>query len=270
MNKTLNEMLFERIKNLNLIFDTHAHYNDEKFKENRSETLEYVHKNGVSNICNMSSSLEECETSVEIAQQFEFVFCAVGIHPENVANLPPNWLEKLEYYAKQNKVVAIGEIGLDYHYENFDKEKQIEMFEQQMSLAKKLNLPVAIHSRDAFEDTTKILKKFPEVRGVVHCFSGSVQSALTYVAMNYFIGFTGILTFKNAKNVKKVAEAVPISKIVLETDCPFLAPEPWRGQVCNSAMLVSVVEALAEIKKIPIEEVVKTTNRNAFELYRIK
>lgn len=269
MNNDSNE-IFEYIKNMNLMFDTHAHYNDAKFLKNQTEILEYVHRNGVKHICNMSASLEECETSVEIAKKFDFVFCAVGIHPENVEQLEGNWVDKLENFAKQKKVVAIGEIGLDYHYENFDRNKQIEVFEKQLSLAKKLGLPVAIHSRDAVYDTVQILKKFPEVKGVVHCFSGHAQTALDYVSMGYFIGFTGILTFKNSKYVKEAAKAVPLSKIVIETDCPFLAPEPWRGQICDSAMLVSVVKTLSEIKEISVDEVVKSTQRNAFELYRIQ
>ena len=269
MNKESDE-IFEQIKNINLIFDTHAHYNDPKFIENQFEILDYVHKNGVSNICNMSASLEECETSIELAKKFDFMFCAVGIHPENVENLNEGWIEKLEKLAKQKKVVAIGEIGLDYHYENFDKDKQIDSFESQLELAKKLNLPVAIHSRDATFDTTNILKKFSSVNGVVHCFSGSVEFAKQILNLGYFIGFTGILTFKNSKQIKEVARVVPLEKIVIETDCPFLAPEPWRGEICNSAMLVSVVKKLAEIKEVSVEEIVKVTHKNAFKLYRIK
>lgn len=269
MNSSL-EQSFEQIKNMNLIFDTHAHYNDPKFSENQFEILNYVHQNGVSNVCNMSASLEECATSVELAKKFDFVFCAVGIHPENVDSLNENWQAELESFAKQEKVVAIGEIGLDYHSENFNKNKQIEVFEQQMEIAQKLDLPVAIHSREAAFDTITVLKKFSSVKGVVHCFSGSVETAEQLLDLGYFLGFTGILTFKNSKQVKQVARAVGLSRMVIETDCPFLAPEPWRGQVCNSSMLVSVVKTLAEIKEVSFEEVVKVTNKNAFELYRIK
>ena len=229
---------FEKIKMLNSIFDTHAHYNDPVFNNNQNEIIEHIKQNGISNVCNISASLKECQTSIELANKYDFFVCAVGIHPENVYNLPDDWITKLEKFATQKKVVAIGEIGLDYHYDKFDKNKQIEIFSQQMKLAQKLNLPVVIHSRDASLDTLNILKKFPEVKGVVHCFSGSVETALNYLEMGYFIGFTGIITFKNAKQVKKVAEKIPLENIVIETDCPYLAPEPWRGQICNSSMLV--------------------------------
>ena len=262
--------MLEKIKQLNAIFDTHAHYNDKKFDKNRIEIIKHIKKNGVSNVCNISSSLEECKTSIELANKFDFFICTVGIHPENIYNLPNDWTIKLENFAKQKKVVAIGEIGLDYHYDKFDKNKQIETFENQMNIAAKFNLPVVIHSRDATMDTLNIIKKFPTVRGVIHCFSGSAESALKYIELGYFIGFTGILTFKNAKQVKTVAKIVPIEKVVIETDCPFLAPEPWRGQICNSSMLISVVQELAKIKQIEIEDVVKITQKNGFKLYRIK
>lgn len=260
----------EKFKLLNSIFDTHAHYNDPKFDENREEIIEYIQTKGVCNVCNMSASLKECETSIELAKKHSFMFCAVGIHPENVDELEKNWIEKLQNYARLEKVVAIGEIGLDYHGTDFDKDVQVEVFEKQMNLAEKENLPVAVHSRNASEDTVKILKKFNSVNGVVHCFSGSVETAKQLLDLNYFIGFTGILTFKNSKQVKEVAKFVPVDRIVIETDCPFLAPEPWRGTVCNSAMLVSVVQVLAEIKQLSVEEILRITKKNAFELYRIK
>lgn len=255
---------------INSIFDTHAHYNDAKFDDNRFELIKHIHQNGVSNVCNVSDSLEDCKSSIELAQKVDFFVCAVGIHPEKIYNLPTDWTTKLEQFAKQDKVVAIGEIGLDYHYEQFDKNKQIEVFEQQMELAQKLNLPVAIHSRDAALDTLTILKKFPNVTGVVHCFSGSIETALNYIELGYFIGFTGIVTFKNAKKVKEVAKAVPLKNMVIETDCPYIAPEPWRGQICNSTMLVSVIQELANIKNLTTGEIAQATKENGFKLYRIK
>ncbi len=261
---------FEKIKKIGLIFDTHAHYNSVEFDKNRNEVIDYISQNGVKKVCNISSSLDECCSSIELAQNFDFIYCTVGIHPENIYNLKENWLDELETLAKKNKVVAIGEIGLDYHYESFDKSKQLEVFTKQLELADKLNLPVAIHSRDAANDTIETLKKFNKITGVIHCFSGSVPIALTYLEMGFFVGITGIITFKNAKQIKETIKQIPLEKIVIETDCPYLAPEPWRGKVCNSAMLVSVIEAISQIKQISIEDVVTQTYKNGLKLYRIE
>lgn len=262
-----DDEIFKKIRDMNSIFDTHAHYNDPVFENNYQEVIDFVLSNGVSHVCNMSANLDECESSIKIAQNYENICCAVGIHPINTKELEPDWISKLENYAKQKKVVAIGEIGLDYNEKGFDKKTQIEVFKAQLDLARRLNKPVAIHSRDAIFDTIETLKKFPDVHGVVHCFSGSVETASILIDMGFFLGFTGIVTFKNAKVVKEVAKSIPLSNMVIETDCPFLAPEPWRSKTCNSAMLVSVIKTIAEIREVDVKTIVESTRNNAFKLY---
>lgn len=257
------------MNNLMGIFDTHAHYDDAKFNKNRDELLSSMKANGVSYICNVGSDLKSSETSIELSNNYEFIYSAVGAHPECVDNLPSDWLNLIENLSEQNKVVAIGEIGLDYHYPNFSKKKQFDVFEKQLNLAQKLNKPVIIHSRDAVADTISILKNFPKVSGVIHCFSGSAEVACRYIEMGWYLGFTGVVTFKNAKKAVEAVGAIPIEKLVIETDCPYMAPEPWRGSCCNSKMLVSVANKIAEIKGMLPQEVVDITRNNAFKLYGI-
>lgn len=251
------------------IFDTHAHYDDVKFCDIRDDLLSSMNKDGVSYICNVGADLKSSEASIELANNYEFIYSAVGVHPECVNNLPANWLKQIENFTKKDKVVAVGEVGLDYHYPGFSKKKQFDVFEKQLDLAKKLNLPVIIHSRDAVEDTISILKNFPEVSGVIHCFSGSTEVACRYIEMGWYIGFTGVVTFKNAKKAVEAAGTIPVEKLVIETDCPYMAPEPWRGKCCNSKMLVSVANKIADIKGMLPQEIVDITRNNAFKLYRI-
>ncbi len=254
----------------NKIFDTHAHYNDEKFKNNMDNLLKKVHSEGVTNITNVGADLKESLESIELAKKYDFVYSSVGIHPFNVNNLEENWEEKLLNLAKNEKVVAIGEAGLDYSEKNFSKEKQFEVFEKQLNLAEKLNLPAIIHSRDAEEDTLSIIENFPNVKGVIHCFSGDLKLAEKYVEMGWFIGFTGIVTFKNADKTKKVAECMPLNNMVVETDCPYMAPEPLRGKVCDSSMLKFIIQKIADLRNISYDEVMNKTFENALKLYRIK
>ena len=252
------------------IFDTHAHYNDEKFKNNQDEIINYVHNNGVEKICNVGTSLEESKEAIELSQKYGFIFSSVGIHPFNVNSLNSNWEEEILNLAKNKKVVAIGEAGLDYTAKEFSKNEQFDVFEKQLNLSKILKLPVIIHSREAEEDTLAILKNFPDVKGVIHCFSGDYELAEKYVDLGWFIGFTGVITFKNGEKTRKAAFAVPNEKIVVETDCPYMAPVPFRGQVCNSAMLTSIIEKIAEIKNMSYDEILNQTNLNAHNLYKIK
>lgn len=251
------------------VFDTHAHYDDVRFGDTRDDLLSSMNKDGVSYICNVGSDLRSSETSIELASKYEFVYSAVGVHPESIYNLPQDWLNRVENFAKQDKVVAVGEIGLDYHYPDYSKKKQFDAFERQLDLAKNLKKPVIIHSRDAVEDTISILKNFSEINGVIHCFSGSAEVACKYIEMGWYIGFTGVVTFKNAKKVVEAVRVVPTEKIVIETDCPYMAPEPWRGRCCNSKMLVSVATKIASIKNLLPQEIVDITRKNAFKLYKI-
>lgn len=257
------------MNNLAGIFDTHAHYDDVKFDENRDDLLSSMNASGVSYICNVGFDLKSSQTSIELADKYGFIYSAVGIHPECVDNLPVDWLNQVENLVGQNKVVAVGEIGLDYHYSGFSKKKQFDVFEKQLDLAQTLNKPVIIHSREAVEDTISILKNFPKISGVIHCFSGSAEVACKYIEMGWYIGFTGVVTFKNAKKAVEAVRVIPIDKIVIETDCPYMAPEPWRGSCCNSKMLISVANKIADIKGLLPQEVVDITRENAFRLYRI-
>ena len=251
------------------IFDTHAHYDDVKFDGERDQILLSMHDAGVSNICNVGADLESSRASVELAGKYDFVYCSVGVHPTCVDNLPDDWLNQVENLADSDKVVAIGEIGLDYHFPGFSKSRQFEVFEKQLELAMSISAPVIIHSRDAVEDTVAVLKNFPRVSGVIHCFSGSPQVACKYVEMGWNVGFTGVITFKNAKKVAEAAKVVPNDRIVIETDCPYMAPEPFRGSRCDSRMLTFVASKIAQIKGMLPQELVDMTRKNAFNLYKL-
>ncbi len=251
------------------IFDTHAHYDDAKFDGEREQILSSMNDAGVSNICNVGADLESSKASVKLASEYDFIYCSVGVHPTCVDDLPNDWLDQIENLAKLDKVVAIGEIGLDYHFPDFSRSGQLDAFEKQLELAQSLEVPVIIHSRDAVEDTVAVLKNFPKVSGVIHCFSGSPQVACKYVEMGWNIGFTGIVTFKNAKKAAEAAKVVPNDRIVIETDCPYMAPEPFRGSRCDSRMLVFVASKIAQIKGMLPQEFVDMTRKNAFNLYKI-
>ena len=255
----------------NKIFETHAHYEDVKFDSDREELLASLPKQNIEYVINVGSNLETTNKSIELAKQYDYIYAAIGVHPSDVEELDESSYDVLEKAAKFEKTVAIGEIGLDYYW---DKEpavqaKQREWFKRQMLLAKQHNLPVIIHSRDAAEDTMRVMKevKAEEIPGVIHCYSYSVEMAKEFVKMGYYIGIGGVLTFKNAKKLKEVAAEIPLERILLETDCPYMAPEPHRGERNSSLYLPYVVEKLAEIRNISKEEIISTTNQNARKLF---
>ena len=251
------------------IFDTHAHYADHSFDEDRDILLSSLPERGVAFITLASSSVEDTAENAAIAGKYSYIYAAAGVHPESVDTNPENYLDIVRKTAvSSDKVKAIGEIGLDYHYENYDCEKQIKIFEEQLDLAKELDLPVIVHSRDACEDTMKILKKH-RPRGVVHCFSGSAETAREVIALGMYIGFTGVLTFKNAKKALKALAEVPIDRLLLETDCPYMAPVPFRGKRCDSSMIAYTAEKAAEIKGIDTQELIDITCMNAKKFYSI-
>lgn len=252
------------------IFDSHAHYDDPAFSADRESLLRSMRERGVGRICNVAADLDSCQTSIDLAARYDFVWASCGIHPEFAERTPDGWQSKLLEYASNGKVAAIGEIGLDYHMPDSNRLAQTRLFCEQMELADQLELPVIIHCRDAVEDTLKVLKSFPRVKGVMHCFSASAEVGMQLVEMGWYIGFTGVLTFKNAKKAVGAAQAVPLDRILIETDCPYMAPEPWRGKRCDSSMLSSVVSKLAEIKGIDAEQVVSATYANACEVYRLE
>ena len=233
-----------------MIFDTHAHYDDEQFQEDRDALLEAMPSLGVGTIVNVSATYESCLHAVELAKKYPHVYAAVGIHPD--------------------KVGAVGEIGLDYYWDNESHEVQRKWFVRQLELAKELNLPVVIHSRDAAADTMNVMENYAkDLEGVIHCYSYSKEMAEEYVRMGFYIGIGGVVTFKNSKKMKEVVGAVPLERILLETDCPYLAPEPFRGKRNQSSYLLYVAEQIAELKGISAEEVIATTEENARRMYRL-
>lgn len=247
--------------------DSHAHYDAEQFDPDREELLNRIHEGGVLKIVNMGCNLVRSRLSVEYAEKFPFMYAAVGIHPEDVEGTPEDYLETLKKWAVLPKTVAIGEIGLDYHYEGYDPDLQKRIFEEQLDLAEELSLPVVIHSRDATEDCMNILRKRGKVRGVMHCFSGSAETAWQVLDLGMNISFTGVLTFKNARKSIEALEAVPLERLMLETDCPYMAPEPNRGKRCDSSMIVHIIQKIAEVKGVSPEQVAKQTTENTLNLF---
>ena len=247
--------------------DSHAHYDDDAFDSDRDELLPRIHEGGVKYIVNMGCNMERSRFSVEYANKYPFIYAAVGIHPEDVDKAPADYLSHLRNWAADPKVVAIGEIGLDYHYEGYNADLQKKIFEEQLDLAQELDLPVVIHSRDATEDTLNILRKRGKVKGVMHCFSGSAETAKQVLDLGLNISFTGVLTFKNAKKAIGALEVTPLDRLMLETDCPYMAPEPNRGKRCDSSMIVHIIGKISEIKNVPPEDVARQTVENTLSLF---
>ncbi|WP_010681079.1 TatD family hydrolase [Acetivibrio cellulolyticus] len=255
-----------------MLFDTHAHYDDEKFIEDRFDVIEKAHSSGVSYIINASTDIKSCKESLAFAQKYEYVYAAVGIHPHELDGVDDSTLAKLLEFAKEDKVVAIGEIGLDYYYDTAPREIQQHWFSQQIDLARELRLPIIVHDRDAHQDSVDIIKaqKASEVGGVFHCYSGSVEMAKELINCNFYISVGGSLTFKNAKKLVEVVRCIPMERLLIETDCPYLTPEPHRGKRNDSSYVRFVAEKVAEIRQMDFEEVAEATLRNAKELFKIK
>ena len=251
-----------------MIFDTHAHYDDEQFNEDREALLSSMQENGVAGIVNVGASLEGCKASMEFAKKYPFMYAAVGVHPDACGALNEETFAELEKWCQEEKVVAVGEIGLDYHWDVEPREVQQKWFIRQIELARKLNLPINVHSRDAAEDTFNIIKEHAKgLKGIIHCFSGSKELAVEYVKMGFHFGVGCVVTFKNGKKMKQVVDAIPLESIVLETDCPYLAPEPYRGKRNNSVYIQHVAEEIARIKNVAIEEVLQKTEEIARKVY---
>lgn len=254
-----------------MIFETHAHYDDEAFDEDRDILLSSMHENDIEYIVNVGASLKSTAASVELAKKYPFIYAAAGVHPSETGELDEAGFAWLKEQCLLEKVVAVGEIGLDYYWDEPAHELQKIWFERQLDLAREVKKPVIIHSRDAAKDTFDIMvkKNAGEIGGVVHCYSYSAEMALEYVKMGFYIGIGGVVTFKNGKKMKEVVEALPIERILLETDSPYLSPEPNRGKRNSSLNLPYVVQKIAEIKRIPYKEVVDITLRNAKCMYRL-
>ena len=254
-----------------MLFDTHAHMDDHAFDDDRAELLAELSDRQIALLMNPGCSLESSRNAVKLANSYDYIYAAVGSHPDVADEVNTEVLEEYRRLCKGNeKVKAIGEIGLDYHYEDIPRDLQKKAFRAQMALAAELDLPAIVHERDAHEDGMAIVKEFPNVKGVFHCYSGSAEMARQLVNMGWYIGFTGVLTFKNARKAVETAASIPLDRIVLETDCPFMAPEPYRGKRNHPGYLPRMAEKLAEIRGLPVEEVIRITTQNAKRLYRIE
>nr|WP_302136115.1 TatD family hydrolase [uncultured Schaedlerella sp.] len=253
-----------------MIFDTHAHYDDPQFDPDREALLGQMEAGGVGTIVNASASVESWERVLELTRKYPFVYGMIGVHPDEVGGLDEEVFARMKRLLKDEKLVAVGEIGLDYYWDKEKHDLQKEWFVRQLALARQEGLPVNVHSREAAADTMEILKEHGRGMDViVHCYSYSREMAEEYVKMGYLIGVGGVATFKNAKKLKEAVQAVPLSHIVLETDCPYLAPEPYRGKRNSSLNLAYVAQAVAELKGVTAEEVIRATEENAQAFYRI-
>lgn len=253
---------------MNNIFDSHAHYDDERFDEDRESLIPSLAAGGVRAVINAGADMKTSRRGLAYTKQYEYFYCAVGIHPQAAGEYTPKDLLELSALCREPKVVAIGEIGLDYHYEQPDREVQKAAFAAQLSLARQLEKPVIIHSRDATADIISYLKKY-RPKGVVHCYSGSVETAKELLSMGLYLGFTGVVTFQNARQVAEVVAATPLSRLLLETDCPYMAPAPHRGKRCDSRMIELTAQRIAEIKGIPTQELVDIATENTCRLFGI-
>ena len=253
-----------------MLFDTHAHMDDRAFDADREELLRSLPEQGLNLVMNPGCSLESSRNVSRLTREYDFLYGAVGSHPDAADEVNDAVLAEYRELCKLNsKIRAIGEIGLDYHYEDIPRQIQMQAFRSQMELARELDLPVIVHERDAHEDGMSVVRDFPTVTGVFHCYSGSAEMARQLVDKGWYIGFTGVLTFKNARKAVEVASSIPLERIVLETDCPYMAPEPFRGKRNHPGYLYRMAEKLAEIRGLSVEEIHAVTTENGRRLYRI-
>lgn len=250
------------------IFDTHAHYDDEKFDEDRKSLLESLPSKGVVNIINCGCDLQSSLKSIEFTEKYDYFYCAVGIHPSNITDASYEELDKIKELYRRDKCVAVGEIGLEYHYDFVPKDLQLDIFEKQLRLANELDLPVIVHDREAHEDTINILKKY-KPKGVVHCFSGSVEMAKEVLKLGMYIGLGGAVTFKNARKPLEIAEYLPSDRLLLETDCPYMSPVPFRGQRNSSDLIAFSAKKIAEVRNTDTQQLINIAAENAHRLFKI-
>ena len=252
-----------------MYFDSHAHLDDGRFQEDFDDILARMKENGVTAMMNIGCDLPSSENSVRLAQTYDWIWAAVGSHPDDAAQVDEARIEEYRALCEDPRVKAIGEIGLDYHYEDPPRDVQQRAFRMQMELAQKLSLPVVIHEREAHEDGLRIISDFPDVTGVFHCFSGSYEMAKELIRRGWYIGFTGVVTFKNARKAVEVAEKIPLDRILIETDCPYMAPEPFRGRRNDPSLVPFVAKKIAEIRGISAEEAAAATEENSKRLFRL-
>ncbi len=252
-----------------MYFDSHAHLDGQRFDADRDEVFQELKNHGVSRIMNVGCDLESSERSIALAETYDFVYASVGSHPDDADHVDGRLLDRYRQLAQHEKVRAIGEIGLDYHYEDVPRARQIIAFEEQIELAEALKLPVIVHMREAVEDAMAIVKRHPELRGVFHCFSGSKELAQWLTDRGWYIGFAGVVTFKNARRALEAVQAIPLDRILIETDCPYMAPEPYRGRRNDSRYVPLVAAKIAELKGISPVEAGLQTAQNAKTLFGI-
>lgn len=253
-----------------MFFDSHAHYEDSRFDKDRFLLLDSFKDEGIDYVVNIGTNLETTMKSIDLAEKYDFIYATGAFYPDEVVDITEDDILALEKLCQNKKIVAIGEIGLDYHYEDVPKDKQIYWFERQMQLAKKLDLPVVIHMRDSTKDTLDVLKQNNVKGGVMHCFSGSKETAETVLDLGYYISFSGTVTFKNAKNLAECAKIVPDERLLIETDCPYLSPEPNRGKRNSSLNLIYTANVLANLRNTTVEHIAEITENNAKILYGIE
>lgn len=249
------------------LFDTHAHYDDPAFDADRAALLEALPGRGVAHVVNMGCDPASSRTAIGLTEKYPWIHAAVGLHPENAGQFSDAVLAEIRELARHPRVLAIGEIGLDYHYPTPEREIQRAAFRAQLALARETGLPACVHSRDAHAETLAIISEFPEVRGVVHCYTGAREMAKELTDLGWYIGFTGIVSFKNSKKARLVAESLPCDRILIETDCPYLAPEPLRGRRCDSSMLPYTAAAIAAVRGMETQALIEQTYQNACRFY---
>lgn len=254
---------------MNIIFDTHAHYDDSAFDIDREKVLNSLKDKGICAVINAGSDVESSKESIHLAEKYKYIYAAVGVHPQSVKTSWNSDIKIIEQLLSHEKVVAIGEIGLDYYHDSQYKDLQLSMFESQLKLASEMDFPVIVHDREAHSDTMSLLRKY-NPRGVIHCFSGSVEMAQEVIKLGMYIGIGGVITFKNAKNPLNVVKNIPLKSILLETDSPYMTPVPYRGKRCDSSYIPFTAQKLAEIKQCTVEEVFNTTKNNSMKLFNIK
>ena len=254
-----------------MIIDTHTHYNDKKYEQDRKEVLLSLREAGVERVVNISASWKDLQDTLALTEEYPFVYGAVGLHPDHVGEMTEDRFERIRDYCRLPKVVAVGEIGLDYHWDVEPREVQKDWFKRQLELAIEEDMPVVIHSRDAAQDTFDMMKRVHAgtTGGIIHCYSGSVEMAREYVKLGYYLGIGGVVTFKNSRVLKEVVTEIPVEHLVLETDCPYLAPTPYRGKRNSSAYLPLIADQLARLKGMNRQEVEEVTYNNALAVYRM-
>ena len=252
-----------------MLFDTHAHLDDTAFDADRRELLDSLPGQGISLLMNPGCSYASSLNAIDLAQTYDYIYAAVGSHPDVADEVNEDLIEKYRELCQNPRVRAIGEIGLDYHYEDIPREIQQRAFRMQMALAAELQLPVIVHEREAHEDGLRIVDEFPTVKGVFHCYSGSAEMAKELIKRGWYIGFTGVLTFKNARKALEVAASIPLERIVIETDCPYMAPVPFRGKRNDPGKVFYMAEKLAELRGISTQEAARITLENGKRLYRM-